>query len=704
MYLCTADFRTEQIYHRYARELLNSGIFTPGVVEGLTVTLDGDALPTQATVSPGRALDDGGRLMVLADDAQVPLDALVSGHIYSIIVNYDEANDDPPGDKATRTVEKPNVQLVARPPAAGEVLLASLSLVDGKIAIDSAWGSQGTRRHAGAILGSIEFPLEAVAVPHLLLPPDPTPISIAARGYATGDSPVLEITAPYIALYGNVSASGSLSVDQMTVKDLTVTEEATVDGPLSVDGPLNVTDGAATDTLVVGGGALTSGSVLTVNGVSSFMGNTTIGGQLDVTETLEAGGLVTASAGLSVADGAATDTLVVGGGVLTSGSVLTVNGSADISEGLAVTGTITAGALSIDGALDADSLKVKDLTVTDQATVDAPLMVDGKLTVTDGATTNTLVVGGGSLSLGSALTVAGASALDGKATITGSLTVSETVTASGKVTANAGVATNALVVGGASATFGAALTVNGDSSLNGNAAISEGLTVDGTLKALGKVTASAGMSVTGGAATDALVAGSGALTPGSILTVNGPSSLNGSSTVHGPLTVAETVTAPAVSATTLSATNISSQGFNIKSGNLNCLNFAFDSIPIETIQGADSKSFYYWGPYGGYQQDAIVTISLASNNHDNWNGIPIGDDHSSSFFVQIDQSGLGAIHAPIVAFKSNFWGNFSIMGSPITFVLPSNKSFTLGLAWQWTYTALQGCAFEVRTYKFGGSA
>jgi hypothetical protein len=298
--------------------------------------------------------------------------------------------------------------------------------------------------------------------------------------------------------------------------------------------------------------------------------------------------------------------------------------------------------------------------------------------------TNTLVVGGGSLSSGSALTV------------NGGLTVSEAITAAGKITANAGIATNALVAGGGSATFGAAVTVNGDSSLNGSAAISGGLTVSATVKAVGHVSAGAGVSVTGGIATDTLVTGGGPLTPGSVLAVNGASSLNGSATVHGSLTVSDTVTA-----STVSATNISSQGFKVKNGNLNCFNFEFHSIPVSITT---NDTLWDGGQFGGYEQDAMVTVSLASNVLDRWNGIPLPGDCSASYYVEIDNSGSGAIHSPLIAFTGDWYhSQWALMGAPITFPLKAGATFHLYLNWQWASSvSLTGCSFELRVYKFGG--
>ncbi len=340
MYLCTSEFWTEQAYHIQARQLLNSGIFTPGIVEGLTVGLDNDASPPYVTVYPGRALDNSGRIMALADGMPVVLDNLTDDLTYSLIIKYNESNEDPPGDKATRTVERPLVELVPRPPLAEEILLASLTVANGKVSIDAAWGMKGKRKHAGAILGSIEFPLELASDPQPWLSSDPTQISIAARGYAKGDSPVLEVTSPYIALYGNVSTSdGSLTVDG----DFTVTGTSTVQGALTAGDGLDVTKGGVTT------------DTLNVTGTSTLNGDTTIGGSLTfdkglkVNEGLEIAGKLTADGGLDVTGGGAkvtggttTDTLTVGS--TGSGDVLTVTGDSTLTGNVGVSGTVAAAA------------------------------------------------------------------------------------------------------------------------------------------------------------------------------------------------------------------------------------------------------------------------------------------------------------------------------------------------------------------------
>ena len=90
------DFRTEQHYQGQLRRLLNQGLFTPGVVEGLEVSriLNGTTpAPRTVRVSPGTALDAIGRLIVLDNpvDVPVPNQPPLSGtNYYYLVLQYAE--------------------------------------------------------------------------------------------------------------------------------------------------------------------------------------------------------------------------------------------------------------------------------------------------------------------------------------------------------------------------------------------------------------------------------------------------------------------------------------------------------------------------------------------------------------------------------------------------------------------------------------
>jgi hypothetical protein len=95
------DFRDEQRYQDRVRRLLNHGLFTPGVVEGLEVSrIVPGAVPEprMVRVSPGSALDAVGRLVVLDEpaDVAVPNQPPLGGtNYYYLVLRY--AEDPVPG-------------------------------------------------------------------------------------------------------------------------------------------------------------------------------------------------------------------------------------------------------------------------------------------------------------------------------------------------------------------------------------------------------------------------------------------------------------------------------------------------------------------------------------------------------------------------------------------------------------------------------
>lgn len=105
MSLRSIDLDDEHAYHRERQALHNACPHGPGVVLGLAVTVDDDL--RQATVAPGVAVSDAGRILVLREAQSIALDASSSWSLWLVAV-------DDEGDAATVTRCEPD-----SPPCAG---------------------------------------------------------------------------------------------------------------------------------------------------------------------------------------------------------------------------------------------------------------------------------------------------------------------------------------------------------------------------------------------------------------------------------------------------------------------------------------------------------------------------------------------------------------------------------------------------------
>ncbi|MER5225468.1 hypothetical protein [Streptomyces flaveus] len=109
--LDAADLGLEQHYHLAMRRLLNRGLFTAGVVDGLEVDQPAPADTTHVVVAPGLALDPLGRELVVPEASledrtlAVPAQPPVKQGGYFLVLRYAEqflpAADDPCAHPAT---------------------------------------------------------------------------------------------------------------------------------------------------------------------------------------------------------------------------------------------------------------------------------------------------------------------------------------------------------------------------------------------------------------------------------------------------------------------------------------------------------------------------------------------------------------------------------------------------------------------------
>jgi predicted acyltransferase (DUF342 family) len=214
--LLRSDFCAEQAYHKGSRERLNAGVLISGVASGMSVTWN-IATPTKVMVSSGIALDSSGRQIVLTEDQDVALNALVDGKQNFLTVSYEEILAASPGATAgglNRTEETPDFHCTPDyDPEGTSVLLAIIEAVNGNIqAVRYQYGNYG-RRHVGAALGEVQFVLESDSpggdsgqVQAL-----PLQMTISARQDDMTCERYLDISAPGIRLNGHVEADGDFA-------------------------------------------------------------------------------------------------------------------------------------------------------------------------------------------------------------------------------------------------------------------------------------------------------------------------------------------------------------------------------------------------------------------------------------------------------------------------------------------------------------
>jgi hypothetical protein len=186
--LDAGDLRLEQHYHIAMRRLLNSGLFTPGVVNGLEVEKatapDGSPDPRKVVVKAGLALDPLGRELVVPTQATVavpnqrPVNRARPG--YFLVIRYHEVPmpgaahpcaADGAAPEPDRIVESPRLEWTEDWPDHSGCKLAPDSLdcaiVLALVVLDS--GCQVTGIETGAGLREYAYPVHLSQVQALAL-------------------------------------------------------------------------------------------------------------------------------------------------------------------------------------------------------------------------------------------------------------------------------------------------------------------------------------------------------------------------------------------------------------------------------------------------------------------------------------------------------------------------------------------------------
>lgn len=250
-FLHVGDFETEQNYHRDMRLLHNRLLHTPGIADGLVVSMVGTG-STQVKVTAGAAVDKNGAEIVLANDGTEELSSRLAvapattRDVYLVIAHNQALSDhtsETGGVGDTRWSEDPKLSTLENPPGpqSPSVLLAKVTLSQTAVTnVDPAG-----RRTAGAVVGDLAvsaLTLRAAGVDSSKW------VRVAGSGQneatLTGTLAIARTAAS--APDGNLTVAGSLGVG------VTAPQQ-----PLSVGGGLNIdqaegNNGTVQDTLTFG--------------------------------------------------------------------------------------------------------------------------------------------------------------------------------------------------------------------------------------------------------------------------------------------------------------------------------------------------------------------------------------------------------------------------------------------------------------------
>jgi hypothetical protein len=196
-FLRADDFTAEQEYHQSLRRLHNRLLHTWGIAEGLEVTFQGGA--SSVTVSPGVAVDNSGREIVVTEDTPVELlNQPADAEIY-VTISYGEEETDATQETGaegnTRFTERPQFVALRNPPSdPGNRLVLAKATRSGTEVTDLDTSDRRVAGAAGGLLDVLGLGLR-----------DP---NIASTGWVR-----LRLEAAGRAnVSGSLSVNGSLSV------------------------------------------------------------------------------------------------------------------------------------------------------------------------------------------------------------------------------------------------------------------------------------------------------------------------------------------------------------------------------------------------------------------------------------------------------------------------------------------------------------
>jgi hypothetical protein len=150
-FLVENDFTDEQDYHLGMRRRHNMDLHSWGVADGLEVSKTGDK---EVTISPGMALDNIGREIILMDPLPVDLTSFGTNANIHLTVAYEDVFDETDRytsggvDDYTRTTERPKMEGKTTVPGDGSVIDIALVKLDGSGNVNTI--DDSVKKHVGS--------------------------------------------------------------------------------------------------------------------------------------------------------------------------------------------------------------------------------------------------------------------------------------------------------------------------------------------------------------------------------------------------------------------------------------------------------------------------------------------------------------------------------------------------------------------------
>jgi hypothetical protein len=423
-FLACGDFTDEQDYHVDRQVRHQAQLHAPGIMDGLEVSEGSDGL--SVSVSFGSAIDaDGNQILVSNEQGaatgvpiSVPFPSAPENGDYVVYARFVEKGSDPQDERDTRFTQYPGAMLhIERSLPDGVVQLARLRYANGSFEppdTDCLSVEGSAAKYAGVRLPGPSGRAATLRIENVSDSPDKAPdykAVLAAGGGLTVDGAGLWVPDTITGSRGRVSIGRNYAGAPENY--LEVWNGSGIDAEslvaVSDDGfdasvPLNANQGLAVPaTLAAAGGNVSVGNgdgapsrplevydeggnrLLSVSGDDGLVvaGKATVSNALAATSTLDVGGLLTASGGLTVA-GTACDTHIGANGKLSVGRayddvghLLEVWDPAKTASSDHYLFAVTNGEIDAEVALKAKA----GLQVTGQASVSESLTVDGALNV-----------------------------------------------------------------------------------------------------------------------------------------------------------------------------------------------------------------------------------------------------------------------------------------------------------------------------------